>query len=43
MKHACFNCGHPAASHEPWCDETLETTYGPEECGCTTYVRDSDE
>ena len=41
--NGCFNCGHPAASHEPWCDETLNTIFGDEECGCPVYEKDTDD
>jgi len=41
MNHACFNCGH--GPHEAGCEELLETIWGTEPCGCSTYTKETDD
>ena len=43
MNHSCTQCAHPATTHRPVCDAQIDTIFGPEECGCSTYERDTDE
>lgn len=43
MNHACTNCGHPATTHQPVCDAELDTIFGPEDCGCGVYAKETDD
>ncbi len=42
MNHACINCGHQPDTHHGGCTGLLDTIWGEETCGCTSYEVDAE-
>ena len=43
MNHACINCGHQPDKHEGGgCVGDIDTFWGVETCGCSSYEADTE-